>query len=1375
MRFRLLSLFILVLAFLLNSKLEAQNVPSAAAPWEAPAFSSSPKDIVAAAAAIKPEQYATVTIFNEESRVTFDSSERAVSIHRVFYRVEAKDALVSWGTIRATWSPWRQKRPAIRARVIAPDGSVAELDPKVLTEAAVHDQRPEIYEDQRSYSGPLPGVVIGSIVETETTTEDSEPLSTHGIRRRFYVGYGNPTLHTLLELKAPVALHLRYKVRNSPLIKVTSSEQDGMTILHFEQGAMAALEGTEPNLPADSDASSTIDYSTGESWHSVANGYYQDIQSTIRSQEVAPLLEGTKGLKGPELLRRIVSNLHQKVRYTGLEFGSSALIPHPAGDTLKSGYGDCKDKAIVLVSALKAAGIPASLALLSTRGEDDVSPELPGLGMFDHAIVYVPGKPATWIDATAEFFAPGALPWADQGRRALIVEPGTKELLQIPINGLEENALRVRREFHLAEYGPAHISEIVSGSGLEEAVLRNSYGQQESKESHDGLESYVKNAFLAEALTKIDHTAGTDLTTPFQLKVEVAKGRRGLTDLTEAVTAIRLDGLSWGYPNYVLADDGTDKPDQPGWKPRKQDIEIQPFATDWNYTIVPPVGFDNPVLPKDTETPLGPAKLTQHYQVEKDGTVSVAVHFDSGKARYTPAEFKALRQAFHSFYNSDLPTVTFHQKGAELLAQGKAREALKAYSDLIQLHPNEGLHHVQMANALLAAGFGEEARKEAHRATELDPKNALSWGALGWILEHDAIGRRFGKGFDLDGGIAAYRKAIELDPKEWSNYADLAILLEHDSFGERYSPAAKLDEALAEYRALKKANKEYGERWDDNELFALFYARKWDELVQMAATLPSSSTRTELVLAAIAFRDGSQQAVAEAGRRESGESARSSLLVSAANLLIRLRAYPRAVELMNAAAAGQEDSSKLRERIEMMSSVRPYEEVLFPASDPRRVVQQYYLYLMDEKAKPEDIFRFTECDPADQKDEAEGESHIARLWRGVFDREDLSASAARDFLISNLQISVEGDDKTGYRIRSRGLGDRPQTMLVARGADGYRIFSVDSDDAMAGKEVLRRLAAGDLKNAKLWLDWVREEETLSSGDDQLGGSVFARFWTRGDEADAARMRLAALALLADSSAITGYMDELKAARAHAGAADTTRLDLLLAKAAGTTKNWPLLNEVALRLFASTPASDTALQLVTRASMFTHDWNGWQKTIATRLARIPDDRAAIRASAALAEAQGDFAKARTILRPLIDKNQAEMNDFNQYTWDALFIGKVTNEDVALLQRAVTEQRDSSFAVLHTLACLYAEIGKTKEARELLLRAMDSGGMDEPNEPVWFGFGRIAEEYGLFPGALSLYQRVGKTEGFEIASSTYNLARLREKHLNLPANAAASGVK
>jgi tetratricopeptide (TPR) repeat protein len=500
------------------------------------------------------------------------------------------------------------------------------------------------------------------------------------------------------------------------------------------------------------------------------------------------------------------------------------------------------------------------------------------------------------------------------------------------------------------------------------------------------------------------------------------------------------------------------------------------------------------------------------------------------------------------------------------------------------------------------------------------------------------------------------------------------------------------------------------------------------------------------------------------------------LLVSAADLLVQLRVYSRAVDLLNAAVAGQADSSALRGRIEMLSAVRPYEEVLFPVADPRRVVQQFFLYLFDERAKPEQLFRIAEYDPADQKDEALKSSRGARLLRSALDKEGLPPVIARDLIISNLQMSVEGDDNTGYRIRARGLGDKPQTLLVAHRADGYRIVALDDDMAMVGLEVLRRLAAGDLKNAKLWLDWAREEQPLTSGDDPLAGAVFPRLWTRGDAANTQRMRLAALALLADSSAIGEYIEELKSARLQAKDSDGMRLDLLLAHAASKTKNWPLLHDVALRLFDGSHASDTALQFVATACIFVHDWDAWKKAIADRLASVPDDRAAIRSSATLAESQGDFVRARAILRPLIDKNQADMNDFNLYTWNALFLGKVTNEDVSLLQRAITEKRDSSYAEIHTLACLYADIGRTKEARELLLRAMDSAGLDEPNEPVWFGFGRIAEEYGLGQAALSLYQRVVRNDSSDdLPTSTYSLARLREKQVSTLLSASPAKSK
>ena len=1342
---------------------------NSSAPWNTAPFSAYAKEMGAAAAAIKPKQYAKVTIFTDERRVVFDTDGKYTLTTRSVYRIETKEAFKRWGTVKATWSPWRSSRPQIRARVIAPDGSVVMLDPKVLTEAPVHDQRPEIYEDVRSYSGPLPSIEIGSIVEDEMVWADSLPPNSHGGIWRYYLGSEGPVLHSLLELRAPTSAVPKYKIRKAPSVEVTRNEQNGVATLRFEQGSMDALEPTEGDLPADFDRWAMIEYATGDSWNTVAKGYYSDIESAIRPADVGALLEGTTNLKGLELMRRLVTNLHQRVRYTGLEFGSSRLIPHPAGDTLKSGYGDCKDKAVVLVSALQAAGIPAQLALLNTRGGDDVNTDLAGLGIFDHAIVYVPGKPAIWIDATAEFFGPGELPWVDQGRLSLVVGRETKELLRIPINTPSENTQRVKREFHLSEYGPAQIVETFEGTGQESAILRSRYGQEETKETREALARYVKSALLAEDLTGTTHTSGSDLTKLFQLRLEIAKGKRGSSDFNSAVVAIRTDGIMWGYPDYVRTDDGTDKPEQPGWKPRKNDIEISPFASEWHFRIESPPGFGTPTLPKDVEQSIGPAKFTQHYSFEANGAVSGVLRFDSVKARYSPIELKALEQAAHTLGRADAIIISFPQKGASLLAQGKAREALASYADLIKLHPDEALHHIQMANALLAAGFGGEARKEASHATELDPNNAVGWSARGWILEHDAIGRRFGTGFDLKGAAAAYRKAIDLDSKTWTNYANLAILLEHDVRGERYSANSDLDGAAAEYRALKQVDKENGEQYDDNLLFVLFYKRKWDEVLQLCNSLPSSATRAGIALATTAARDGSQATLTEAIRRSANEGSRSDLLVSAANLLIRLRIYPRALELLDAAAAGQADSSKLRKRIELLHAVRPYEEVLLPENDPRRVVQQLFLDLLDPNAAPEDLFRYLEVDPADQKAEALDSARGARLLRRSFDSDETPAVMAPDLLISTLQMSVDGDEQSGFRIRAK-LGDIPQTALIARRSGGYRIVVLD-DVSTAGREVLRRLSTNDLKAAKRWLDWEREEVTLNSGDDPLGGAIFPRFWTRGDEPEPTRMKLAALALLADKSAIREHMDFLKEMRAQAKDSDAVRLDLLLAHAATATKDWKLLREVAARLFSSGPASDTALRFVVSAATFEKDWDSGQKAISSRLARIPDDIAAIRATAQLAEGRGDFAQARSILRPLIDKNRAEMNDLNQYTWNSLFLGKVSDDDLSIMQRAVNE--NSSYPEIHTLACLYAEIGKTKEARELLLRAMDSVGMDEPNEPIWYGFGRIAEDYGLQAVALSLYQRVGKTEDTDIPSSTYNLARLREKTLQSVNSAAAVG--
>ncbi len=94
--------------------------------------------------------------------------------------------------------------------------------------------------------------------------------------------------------------------------------------------------------------------------------------------------------------------VQDEVRYLGVEIGANSHKPFPIATVLQRGYGDCKDKAQLLVAMLSALGIPARPALVSTSYGSHLSELQPTAAYFDHAIVQaeVDGK-EYWLDPTA--------------------------------------------------------------------------------------------------------------------------------------------------------------------------------------------------------------------------------------------------------------------------------------------------------------------------------------------------------------------------------------------------------------------------------------------------------------------------------------------------------------------------------------------------------------------------------------------------------------------------------------------------------------------------------------------------------------------------------------------------------------------------------------------------------------------------------------------------------------------------------------------------------------------------------------------------------------------------------------------------------------
>ena len=126
-------------------------------------------------------------------------------------------------------------------------------------------------------------------------------------------------------------------------------------------------------------------------------------------------------------------------------------------------------------------------------------------------------------------------------------------------------------------------------------------------------------------------------------------------------------------------------------------------------------------------------------------------------------------------------------------------------------------------------------------------------------------------------------------------------------------------------------------------------------------------------------------------------------------------------------------------------------------------------------------------------------------------------------------------------------------------------------------------------------------------------------------------------------------------------------------------------------------------------------------------------------------------------------KAEPRDLNSIAWLSLF-GKVESSDIEDALRA-TQLSKNAPGILHTLGCVYAEVGKTKEAREVLIQAMDSLDLDAPDDNYWYAFGRIAEQYGERGAAIANYSRVTKPKhSYELPESSYQLAQIRLQVLN-----------
>ena len=1368
-------------------------------PWKSPHFSLSARDLFQAASTMSTPEGANAAVLEDDETFSFDDSGRLTHTVYFIYKVLTQKGAEGGDAFSVGWQPWHQDRPEIRVRVITSDFAEHLLDPKTITEGPAREGEYKTYSDAKRLRAPFPAIAPGAVIEEEYVERETQPLFSAG--QAGWTTFGResvPVEHSRVQFDAPASLPLRTSTLLLPDVKPVREESNGRVKLTFDIGRLEGIEPRDPNLPNDVPIYPQLSYSTGASWQAIAAAYTKivDTHADVAAVQdtVNKLIAGKNSVAEKEAA--ILDYVGREVRYTGIEFGDAALVPRDPTETLGKKYGDCKDKATLLVTMFRAAGIPAYIALLNAGGRMDVPADQPGMGLFDHAIVYVPGAPASgksknqtsdlWIDATDRYARLGQLPIADQARMALIARPETTALLKIPESSSKDNVLVQFREIKLSENGPATIAEKTQPHGVYESRYRFFYADKPDKETRDNLAGYVKSQYLSDDLGDVDRTDPADLSRQFELTISCSKARRGYTDLANGVAAIRLDAIFFRLPEDLRhradaaenKDPGKDQDKDHSSQSRTVDWQlIEPYSEDWSYRIIPPLGFVPKELPKDDSISLGPALITEKFSIDKDGVVLAHVTFDTVKRRYTVAEATELRNKVADLISGPAIIINFEPEAEVLLREGKVREALAGYRSMIAQHPTEAVHHLQVAKVLLDAGMGEAARAEARQAVKLEPNSALAEKILAQILKFDLVGRGVRPGSDLAGAAEAFRAAVKLDPNDHGTQGDLAILLEYDPAGRRYSRQAHLNEAIAEYEKLGQDTLNEL-NLSNNLVYARFYAGDYAAACKDGRAL--NPQPKALLAACIAAQQGSKAGLAEANKQASDDNNRKEIAHTAGEMLMNVRIYPAAADLLEAGAAG-DNAAQSMGLASMLHGAQHYEDLHF-ADTPADVVKHFFLLSMDSQLtepmlKP--LLSRNACKVLDSEDADEKKKTFesGRQINSQLAREGSFLDVTLDIMAQAFDPKGEGSDAVGYREKVQVPGGANLTMFVVKEDGHYKVLdSLEKPNSIA-LEILDRVNTGDLKGAKQLLDWLREDAHLEGGDDPLGGPVFPRFWIRGAAPDPRRMKLAAASILVGTRPTMALGVPILEEARKTAPTEQEKTNILLALSAGylAQQNFAGLLDVSSELLKQAPESRSAFLSNIEALTGLKRYDEALALGDERLKLLENDVDALQAKMEVESGRGNYAAAQRWAKEVADQGKQNAELLNSSAWFALFTGKVQDSDISNALKSSQLSKENPH-IVHTLACLYAETGRTKDARELLLRSMDDLNLDEPNDDYWYAFGRIAEQYGERDVAIADYRKLQKPKfALAIPISSYTLAQMRLKAMGVTGAEQSSARK
>ena len=285
-------------------------------------------------------------------------------------------------------------------------------------------------------------------------------------------------------------------------VQMTDTTEGNERIVTFASGDALPFS-PEPYSRSARDLLRKVSVSTLTSWDEyVAWEKALLSQVFVEDPEITALAKKlTKGKSGKlEQLKRLYRYVAQEIRYQqDYESTIAGVKPHACRVVLSRGYGDCKDKAVLLILLAKELGIDVDFAILRTRGAGQVEKKIPNQ-QFNHAIAYIPKQEGIdegfFMDPTTDALDLDNLRSDDQGVTSLVLDPESGEwrFVEIPFRSSDEEMQRYNISLEVKSPTEAQgTSSLITRGGLASSLRRLLRNPERAQKFHQDVAGRLVN------------------------------------------------------------------------------------------------------------------------------------------------------------------------------------------------------------------------------------------------------------------------------------------------------------------------------------------------------------------------------------------------------------------------------------------------------------------------------------------------------------------------------------------------------------------------------------------------------------------------------------------------------------------------------------------------------------------------------------------------------------------------------------------------------------------------------------------------------------------------------------------------------------------